>query len=121
MLNESIQNKEYITQIQLLNLFRTVLFSSSFRKKGKLEEVRAFFKSVFTQNNFLSGLLSGLHTPFSYVRGQFISFISTCVPLIADFLDPLQCTEAVKSILFTYYRIIKEIRISLIEEVLEDE
>ena len=66
-------------------------------------------------------MLSGLNTPFSYVRSQFINFISTCIPLIADFLDPIQCTEAIKHILFTYYRIIKEVRITLIEEVLEEE
>ena len=107
VLVQAIQNKEYITQIQLLNLFRTLFFSSSFRKKGKLDEVRNFFKITFTKDQFVQGILSGLHTPFSYVRGQFISFISTCIPLIADFLDPVQCTETVKNILFTYYRIIK--------------
>ena len=49
VLIQAIQNKEYITQIQLLNLFRTIFFSSSFRKKGKLEEVRNFFKNTFTK------------------------------------------------------------------------
>lgn len=59
-------------------------------------------------------MLNGLNTPFAYVRAQFISFITSCIELIANFLDPEQCTECIKHILFTYYKIIKEIRVSLI-------
>jgi hypothetical protein len=37
-------------------------------------------------------MLNGLYTPFAYVRAQFINFISACIELIANFLDPDQCT-----------------------------
>ena len=86
ILNQAVMNQEYITQIQLLNLFRVIFFSSSFRKKGELADVRGFLKTTFTQETFMESLLNGLHTPFSYVRSQFINFITVCIPLIADFL-----------------------------------
>lgn len=53
VLNQAVINQEFITQIQLLNLFKTIFFSSSFRKKAKAEEVREFFKKIFTQTIFL--------------------------------------------------------------------
>lgn len=34
VLNQAVANQEYITQIQLLNLLKTVFFNSSFRKKA---------------------------------------------------------------------------------------
>ena len=81
--------------------------SNAFRKKGELNEVRGFFKTIFTNTYFISSLLKGLNTPFSYVRSQFISFITVCIPLIADFLDPEDCTRCIKLILITYHKIIK--------------
>jgi hypothetical protein len=63
----------------------------------------------------MSSLLRGLNTPFSYVRSQFISFISISVPLIADFLEPEQCTHCIKNILFCYYEIIKGVNMRLVK------
>jgi hypothetical protein len=120
VLNQVVTNKEYIMQIQLINLIRNIFFNSSFRKKGEITRVRAFFKSVFTNKIFLVSVLDGLHTPFAYVRSQFITFITVCIPLIADFLDPLECTECIRHILYTYYKIIKDIGGSLARAVVED-
>lgn len=75
-------------QIQLINLIKNIFFNSSFRKKAEISKVRLFFKKVFTNKIFIVSLLEGLHTPFAYVRSQFILFITVCIPLIADFLDP---------------------------------
>lgn len=86
VLNQAVINQEFITQIQLLNLFRDIFFSSSFRKKGTTEEVRQFFKDLFSNSMFLDTMLNGLKTSFSYVRAQFISFITSCIELVANFL-----------------------------------
>jgi hypothetical protein len=75
-------------QIQIINLLKNIFFSSSFRKKGEMDAIRDFFKRVFTNMKFLTSVLNGLNTPFSYVRGQFINFITVSIPLIADFLEP---------------------------------
>jgi len=109
VLHQVVLNKEYIMQIQLINLIRNIFFNSSFRKKAELDKIRLFFKNVFTNKTFLLSVLDGLHTPFAYVRSQFITFITVCIPLIADFLEPLECTECIRHILFTYYKIIKDI------------
>ena len=86
VLKQVVINREYIMQIQILNILKTIFFSSSFRKKADAIEIRQFFKTVFTNKIFLSSTLEGLNTPFSYVRSQFISFLTICIPLIADFL-----------------------------------
>lgn len=109
VLSQVVLNKEYIMQIQLINLIKNIFFNSSFRKKAELTKIREFFKTVFTNKLFLVSILDGLHTPFAYIRSQFISFITVCIPLIADFLDPLECTECIRHILYTYYKIIKDI------------
>ena len=85
-----------------------------------MAKVREFFKTVFTNKIFLLSILDGLHTPFAYVRSQFINFITVCIPLIADFLDPLECTECIRHILYTYYKIIKDIGRTLAKAVIDD-
>jgi hypothetical protein len=85
-----------------------------------LARVREFFNCVFTNKIFILSILDGLHTPFAYIRSQLISFITTCIPLIADFLDPLECTECIRHILFTYYKIIKDIGGTLAKAVMEE-
>ncbi len=121
VLKQVVMNREYIMQIQILNILKTIFFSSSFRKKADSQEIRDFFKTVFTNQNFLSSTLDGLNTPFSYVRSQFISFLTICIPLIADFLEPADCTGCIRNIIFNYYRIIKDLRVNLLTDVLKDE
>lgn len=113
VLGQVVLNKEYIMQIQLLNLLRNIFFNSSFRKKGELSKVRLFFKTTFTNKAFLVALLKGLNTPFAYIRSQFISFITVSIPLIADFLEPEECTECIRHILYSYYKIIKSIGVDM--------
>jgi|JI61114C2RNA_FD_contig_81_852927_length_1766_multi_2_in_0_out_0_2 hypothetical protein len=120
VLEQGIANREYIIQIQLLNLFKTIFFNSSFRLKGEVTAIRQMFAKVFTSPTFMPSLLRGLNTPFSYVRAQFISFISICVPLIADFLEPEQCTHCVKNILFSYYEIIKSVNMRSVRSTQEE-
>jgi hypothetical protein len=121
VLGQVVGNREYIMQIQILNLLRNIFFNSSFRKKAELPEVRIFFRTVFTNKAFLSATLQGLNTPFAYVRNQFISFITLSIPLMADFLEPEECTECIRHILFTYYKIIKQIGTTLAKNMIEQE
>lgn len=86
-----------------------------------MSEVRSFFRIVFTNKTFLWATLQGLNTPFAYVRNQFISFITLSIPLMADFLEPEECTECIRHILFTYYRIIKGIGKALPKNVVEQQ
>ena len=119
VLKQVVTNREYIMQIQILNILKNIFFSSSFRKKADSQEIRDFFKSVFTNKIFINSTLDGLNTPFSYVRSQFISFLTICIPLIADFLEPNDCTECIRNIIFNYYRIIKDLGVNVLADVLK--
>lgn len=121
VLKQVVINREYIMQIQILNMLKNIFFSSSFRKKADSQQIRDFFKTVFTNKTFISSTLEGLNTPFSYVRSQFISFLTICIPLIADFLEPADCTECIRNIIFNYYRIIKDLGINFLTDVLKEE
>ena len=55
------------------------------------------------------------------MRSQFISFLTICIPLIADFLEPNDCTECIRNIIFNYYRIIKDLRVNVLADVLKEE
>jgi hypothetical protein len=79
VLKQAVINEDFIIQIQLLGLFRSIFFTSSFRKKGKIEDVRLYFKELFASSTFVETMLEGVRTPFAYVRSQFISFISSCI------------------------------------------
>lgn len=46
-------------------------------------------------------------TSIPYVRSQFISFISACIPLLSTYLVSNQLTSIIKSIMFTYFSLIK--------------
>jgi hypothetical protein len=107
VLGQVVLNREYIMQVQLLNLLRNIFFDSSYRKKAPVDKVRGFFKIVFANQALLKATLDGLNTPFAYVRSQFISFITLSTPLIADFLDPSDCTTCIRHILYAYYKLIK--------------
>lgn len=86
-----------------------------------MDSIRKMFSNIYTNTIFSNSLLKGLNTPFSYVRTQFISFISISIPLIADFLEPEQCTTVIKSILYTYYQIIKGVNMRLVKDQPKEE
>ena len=57
VLKQVVTNREYIMQIQILNILKNIFFSSSFRKKADSQEIRDFFKCVFTNKTFINSTL----------------------------------------------------------------
>lgn len=55
---------------------------------------------------FVPNLLKGLNVDQTYVRVQFINFISICIGILTDYLEKNNLTEHVMSILKAYFDII---------------
>ena len=57
----------------------------------------------------MPNILSGLHTPIPYVRAQFISFITICVPLLSKYLKSQSVNCLVRQEIIALFRYFKEI------------
>jgi hypothetical protein len=99
-------------QVQLLNLFRVVFFSSAFRRLPNpklLPAIQVTMTNTVSNDIFIPTLIRGMTTSLLYVRSQYISYISTCLPLLAEYLSWQTLTSCVKSVLAAYFTIIKTI------------
>lgn len=96
-------------QVQILNLYHTMLFNSPFRLKAETFRLKRTFGSLLSSRFFVENLLLGLNARYSYVREQYVSFISGCLPLLAEYVADDHCAEIVSAFLAAYYYIIKGI------------
>ena len=68
ILGHCITNKDYVMQVQLLNVFRTIFFHSSYIKKNSIEEIKTKMLSTLSNKLFIPNLLKGLMISIPYVR-----------------------------------------------------
>ena len=112
VLLHAVENSDFVMQVQLLNLFKVVFFSSAFRRIPNprlLTNIQQTMTSTVSNGIFIPTLIRGMTTSLLYVRAQYISFISTCLPLLAEYLSWQTLTSCVKSVLAAYFTIIKSI------------
>jgi len=87
-------------QIQILNLLKVIFFDSKFNLKNSHIEKQEIFWPVLSSKYFIPYLLVGLHSDISYVRAQFINFLSICIPVLGSYLTHPILTNCIKSIMF---------------------
>lgn len=103
ILKTSISNKDYVMQVQLLNMFKTIFFHSAFTQKNNLADIKYFLGSVLECELFIPSIVMGLYTPIAYMRNTFVNFISSVIILISDYVNHPRLSNIMKSILFHYY------------------
>jgi hypothetical protein len=104
MLQHEIENQDFVMQVQLLNLLKVIIFQSGFREG---QDNRKYVTSILAGKMFVPVLMNGLFTEIPYVRIQFINFISLCIPILSEFLEPGELTNSIKSLLVSYYEIVQ--------------
>ncbi|EGR30936.1 n-terminal domain protein [Ichthyophthirius multifiliis] len=107
-LSHNVTNCDYVMQVQLLNLFKTIFFNSSYMNKNSKYVIKNKLTNILTSKVFLQSILKGLFTPISYVRGQFINFLNICIPLISSFVHHPVLTTIIKQIMQAYFQLIKD-------------
>ena len=103
VLYHSIQNRDYVMQVQLINLMKVILFQSSYTQ---YEESKYRCVALLSSRYFVPNLLRGLEIPMQYVRVQYINFISLCMSILTDHLKHPTLTSLIHSVLKTYFDII---------------
>ena len=116
VLDHSIENRDIVMQVQLLNILKVILFQSSyknlviFKTQNAIADRKKEISTLLSSKKFVPCLLQGLKTDVSYVRVQFINFLSQCVLVLSEFLVHPMLTDIVKTILTSYYDIISQLQ-----------
>lgn len=117
VLHHAIQNRDYMMQVQLINLLKVILFQSNY---GRLEETKQHCVTLLSSRYFMPNILNGLELPMQYVREQYINFISLCIGILTEHLKHPTLTTLIQSILKAYFDIILSKEQDETEEI-EDE
>jgi hypothetical protein len=70
-LHFSILSSELVNQIQVLNLLKTILFSSSMRKSSD-NDLKVFLKEFVSSPLFISSLILGLDNHSPYIKERYV-------------------------------------------------
>lgn len=109
VLSHAITNQNYVMQIQTLHLLDIILFHSQFAEKSSTELKSRTLTQLLSSKIFMPNLIKGISTDIAYVRQQFISFISNCIPILDAYLAHPNLTNSIKSLMFAYYNIIRSL------------
>lgn len=116
VLEHSIENNDIVMQVQLLNILKVILFQSSYKNltiyktQTALMERKKEISSLLSSPKFIPNLLRGLAIEVSYVRVQFINFLSQCVFVLSEFLTHPILTDTIRTILTAYYDIVSQLQ-----------
>lgn len=116
VLDHAISNRDIVMQVQLLNILKVILFQSAFKNltiyktQAAVAERKKEIAGLLSSKKFVPCLLQGLKTDVSYVRVQFINFLSQCVLVLSEFLAHPTLTDLVRTILTAYYDIVSQLQ-----------
>lgn len=83
-LHFSIINCELVNQIQVLNLLKTILFSSAMRKSTE-SDLKVFLKEFVSRPLFIQSLMLGLDNHSPYIKERYVEFLGLCIPLFLEY------------------------------------
>ena len=116
VLQHSIENRDIVMQVQLLNILKVILFQSAYKNlaiyktQTAINERKKEITTLLSSKKFIPCFLQGLKTEVSYVRVQFINFLSQCVFVLSEFLTHPVLTDTVKTILNAYYDMVSQLQ-----------
>ena len=83
ILYQTIEDRDEVMQVQLLNLLKVLLFDT----KGEHKKVKEEAGKMFTNETLRKCLIQGIQTHYFFVRGHFIYFVECCLPIFKEVLD----------------------------------
>ena len=117
VMHHSIQNRDYVMQVQLINLLKTILFQTNY---GRSEETKNHCVSLLSSRYFMPNLLRGLELQMQYVREQYINFISLSIGILTEHLKHPTLTSVIQSVLKTYFDIILSKKLDELDDAEDD-
>ena len=83
ILTESLLTNDEVMQVQLVNLLKVLLLSTKDEHLNFKDDV----VSIFQNQKFLNCIVSGIQINYIFVRGYFINFVESCLPIFSNILD----------------------------------
>lgn len=83
ILQESLMTNDEVMQVQLLNLLKVLLLST----KEEHENFKQEAINIFNSKKFHECIVNGIQINYIFVRGYFINFVESCLPIFSNILD----------------------------------
>ena len=83
ILYQTIEDKDEVMQVQLLNLLKVLLFTTHPEHENFKKEAI----NMFNNTKLRECLIKGIQTKYFFVRGHFIYFLECCLPMFKENLD----------------------------------
>ena len=83
ILQESLMTNDEVMQVQLLNLLKVLLLNT----KEEHQNFKQDAINIFNSKKFHECIVSGIQINYIFVRGYFINFVESCLPIFSNILD----------------------------------
>ena len=94
---ESLKNQDEVMQVQLINLLKVLLIGTSNIHDKYKEQVSI----IVNDKMFQKCIVSGIQINYIFVRGYFINFIESCLPVFKNVLNLRQNLNLAKKLILT--------------------
>ena len=94
---ESLKTQDEVMQVQLINLLKVLLIGTSNIHDKYKEQVRI----IVNDNMFQKCIVSGIQINYIFVRGYFINFVESCLPVFKNVLNLGQNLNLAKKLILT--------------------
>ena len=97
ILQESLNTDDEVMQVQLINLLKVLLISTSNEHNNFKEQINMILNS----NMFQDCIVNGIQINYIFVRGYFINFVESCLPVFKNVLTFNQNLNLAKKLILT--------------------
>ena len=97
ILMESLKNEDEVMQVQLINLLKVLIIGTSNIHDKYKEQI----KVIVNDNMFQNCIVNGIQINYIFVRGYFINFVESCLPVFKNVLNFGQNLNLAKKLILT--------------------
>ena len=97
ILQESLKTDDEVMQVQLVNLLKVLLISTADEHKNFKEQAIM----IFNCDMFQDCIVAGIQINYIFVRGYFIHFVESCLPVFKNIMDSNQHLNLGKKLIST--------------------
>ena len=80
---ESLKSEDEVMQVQLINLLKVLIIETNNIHEVYKDQVRM----IINDNMFQKCIVSGIQLNYIFVRGYFINFVESCLPVFKNVLN----------------------------------
>jgi hypothetical protein len=97
ILQESLKTEDEVMQVQLINLLKALIISTEKEHKN----YKGSIGMILNSNMFQNCIVEGIQINYIFVRGYFINFVESCLPVFKNVLTAGQNLNLAKKLIST--------------------